>query len=124
MRAETRAELDRYGVVYGDVNQPGGTLSGGNLQRVILARELTGEVCAVLAAQPTRGLDFGATQFVWEELSRVRNTGAGVLLISSDLDELFGVCDRIMVLRGGRVAGLFERGFSRTEIGRAMVGGA
>ena len=124
MRRETAALLDSYGVVYGEVNQAGGTLSGGNLQRVILARELTGDVRAVLAAQPTRGLDFGATQFVWEELSRVRSAGAGVLLISSDLDELFGICDRIIVLRGGSIAGMFERDFSRTEIGRAMIGGA
>lgn len=115
--------LDGYGVVYDHVGQPGGTLSGGNLQRVILARELAGEVTAVLAAQPTRGLDFGATAFVWDELRRVRQAGAGVLLISSDLDELFDICDRIMVMRGGSVSGIFGRDFSRSEIGQAMLGG-
>ncbi|MDE0211711.1 MAG: heme ABC transporter ATP-binding protein, partial [Boseongicola sp.] len=115
--------LNRFGVVHESVNQLGGTLSGGNLQRLILARELAGDISAVLAAQPTRGLDFRATQFVREELNRVRNSGAGVMLISSDLDELFGVCDRILVIRGGSVTGLFERDFSRAEIGRAMVGG-
>lgn len=123
MRAEATADLDNYGVVYGTVRQPGGTLSGGNLQRVILARELAGDVTAVLAAQPTRGLDFGATAFVWEELRRVRQDGAGVLLISSDLDELFDTCDRILVLHGGSVAGIFANTASRAEIGSAMVGG-
>jgi simple sugar transport system ATP-binding protein len=123
MRAQATADLDSYGVVYGTVGQPGGTLSGGNLQRVILARELTGDVTAVLAAQPTRGLDFGATAFVWNELRRVRQDGAGVLLISSDLDELFDICDRILVMRGGAVAGVFSSNASRAEIGQAMVGG-
>ncbi|MYF88457.1 MAG: ATP-binding cassette domain-containing protein [Boseongicola sp. SB0676_bin_33] len=123
MRADTAADLNRFGVVHESVNQLGGTLSGGNLQRLILARELAGDISAVLAAQPTRGLDFRATQFVREELNRVRNSGAGVMLISSDLDELFGICDRILVIRGGSVTGMFERDFSRSEIGRAMVGG-
>ncbi len=123
MRTEAAAGLDNYGVVYSSVEQPGGTLSGGNLQRVILARELGGDVIAVLAAQPTRGLDFGATAFVWDELRRVRQDGAGVLLISSDLDELFDICDRILVMRGGAVAGVFANTATRAEIGHAMVGG-
>ena len=124
MQSDTKELLDSYGVVYGTPNQEGQSLSGGNLQRVILARELTGDVKAVLAAQPTRGLDFNATNFVWQELNRVRSEGAGVILISSDLDELFGICDRIMVMRGGKVAGMFEPDFSATEIGAAMVGAA
>lgn len=123
MRREATLDLDNYGVVYGSVGQPSGTLSGGNLQRVILARELIGDVTAVLAAQPTRGLDFGATAFVWNELRRVRQNGAGVLLISSDLDELSDICDRILVMRGGAVAGVFAGNASRAEIGKAMVGG-
>lgn len=122
MQAESRELLDSYGVVYGTPTQEGQTLSGGNLQRVILARELNGDVSAVLAAQPTRGLDFNATNFVWQELNRVCCEGAGVILISSDLDELFGICDRIMVMRGGKVAGIFEPAFSVSDIGAAMVG--
>ena len=58
---------------------------------------------AVLAALPTRGLDFGATAFVWNELRRVRQDGSGVLLISSDLDELFDICDRILVMLRGQI---------------------
>ena len=122
MQADASALLDSYGVVYNTPTQEGLSLSGGNLQRVILARELTGTVKAVLAAQPTRGLDFNATNFVWQELNRVRSDGAGVILLSSDLDELFGICDRILVMRGGAVAGVFEPDFSATQIGAAMVG--
>ena len=122
MQKDTRAALDRFGVVYDTPSQVGGTLSGGNLQRLILARELEGSVTAVLAAQPTRGLDFAATSFVWSELVRVRDSGAGVVMISSDLDELFGICDRILVLRGGAVAGEFKPPFSAASVGAAMVG--
>ena len=122
MQAEAAALLDSYGVIYNTPAQEGLSLSGGNLQRVILARELTGNVKAVLAAQPTRGLDFNATNFVWQELNRVRSEGAGVILLSSDLDELFGICDRILVMRGGAVAGVFAPEFSASQIGAAMVG--
>ena len=122
MQTDAATLLDSYGVVYNTPTQDGQSLSGGNLQRAILARELTGTVKAVLAAQPTRGLDFNATNFVWQELNRVRSDGAGVILISSDLDELFGICDRIMVMRGGAVAGVLEPEFSAVQIGAAMVG--
>lgn len=122
MRQSSEEVLNRYGVVYDSVKQLAGNLSGGNLQRVILARELSGDISAVVAAQPTRGLDFSATNFVWQELNRVRQEGAGVLLISSDLDELFNICDRILVLQGGENAGVFEREFSIEKIGHAMVG--
>ncbi len=119
---EARRALAHFGVIYETPNQPAGTLSGGNLQRVILARELTGRVTALLAAQPTRGLDFGATNFVWSELDRVRRQGAAVILISSDLDELFGICDRIIVIRSGEITGSFQPPYSAGKIGDAMVG--
>ncbi len=119
---ESRRALDHFGVIYETPDQPAGTLSGGNLQRVILARELTGRVTALLAAQPTRGLDFGATNFVWNELDRVRRRGAAVILISSDLDELFGICDRIIVMRSGRITGSFQPPYAAGKIGAAMVG--
>jgi len=122
MQESTRAILDRFGVSYRTTAQRGDTLSGGNMQRVILGRELAGTLKVLLAAQPTRGLDFAATRFVWQELHRVRDTGAGIILISSDLDELFGISDRILVMRGGRVVGTFTPPYSARAVGSAMVG--
>ena len=86
-----------------------GGLSGGNLQKVLLARALSREPRALVAAQPTRGLDVGAYAYVHERLRRVRDAGRGVLLISEDLDELLALADRIVVLYGGRVVGELPR---------------
>ncbi len=80
-----------------------GTLSGGNLQKALLARELAFEPLVVLAAQPTRGLDVGAMQFVHERFLEVREGGGAVLLISEDLEELFQLSDRLAVMYEGRL---------------------
>lgn len=123
VKAHVRVLLERFGVRYAGVEQAAGALSGGNLQRVILARETDGKPSFVLAAQPTRGLDFAATEFVLQTLLRLRNNGTAVIVISSDLDELFRVSDRIAVFRGGRISGVFTAPFARDMIGHAMVGG-
>jgi simple sugar transport system ATP-binding protein len=106
------------------VDQHAGELSGGNIQRLIFARELGRDVRLVIAAQPTRGLDLAATAFVRETLRDLRDRSAGVLLVSSDLDELFELSDRILVIFGGRIAGEFSRPFSLAAVGAAMVGSA
>ena len=124
MQEVTKAALSNAGVVFSNVNQEAGGLSGGNLQRVILAREFDGPVQVVLAAQPTRGLDFRATDFVWSQLRRLRNAGAGILLISSDLDELFAICDRLAVFRAGRLSPALHRPFDLRQVGDAIVGAA
>ena len=80
-------------------------LSGGNLQKVLLARALSRDPRALVAAQPTRGLDVGAYAYVHDQLRRLREAGGGVLLISEDLDELLALADRIVVLFAGRVIG-------------------
>jgi simple sugar transport system ATP-binding protein len=80
-----------------------GTLSGGNLQKALLARELANEPKILLAAQPTRGIDVGATEFVHGEILALRARGGGVLLISEDLEELFQLSDRIAVMYRGRI---------------------
>jgi simple sugar transport system ATP-binding protein len=86
-----------------------GGLSGGNLQKVLLARALSRDPKALVAAQPTRGLDVGAYAYVHDQLRRVRDRGGGVLLISEDLDELLALADRIVVLFAGRIIGGLPR---------------
>jgi simple sugar transport system ATP-binding protein len=82
-----------------------GALSGGNQQKVVLARELAGNACVLIAAHPTRGLDVRTIDFVQRELLRRRGEGLGILLVSSDLAEIFQIADRVMVLAGGRLVG-------------------
>ena len=80
-----------------------GTLSGGNLQKALLARELAMNPSLLVAAQPTRGIDIGASEFVHQQLLDLRARGGGILLISEDLEELFALSDRIAVMYGGRI---------------------
>ncbi len=124
-RFRTRAgkAMDRWGVRYQTVTQPAGALSGGNVQRLILSRELSGEVEVLVAAQPTRGLNLAATGFVRETLRRLRRSGSGVLLVSSDLDELFELSDRLVVMLGGRIVAGFDPPYDRRAVGDAMIGG-
>lgn len=100
-----------------------GTLSGGHAQRVVLGRVLDGEPDVLVVAQPTRGLDIGATEFVWDTLVDHRSRGAAILLISSDLDEICSLADRIVVLYRGRIVAEFDEGpFDREALGSAMGG--
>ena len=91
------------------VKTPVRLMSGGNQQKLIIARELTDQCRLIVASQPTRGLDIGATEFVRECLVKQRNAGKGVLLISADLEEILELSDRIAVLFSGRLAGVLDR---------------
>jgi general nucleoside transport system ATP-binding protein len=95
--------VTKYGVKAPNLETPTGRLSGGNIQRVILAREITRNPVALVASSPTRGLDIAATQYIHTELLEARRSGIGVLLISEDLEELLLLCDRIAVMFGGRI---------------------
>jgi simple sugar transport system ATP-binding protein len=97
-------------------------LSGGNIQKLILARELGQLPSVLIAAQPTRGLDVAATEFVHNMLLAMRDRGTAILLISDDLDEVLELSDRLVVLYGGAVAGEFGPDASRHQIGLAMTG--
>ena len=102
---------------------PAGALSGGNQQKLIIARELHREPDALLAIQPTRGLDVGAIEFVHRQLVAERDKGRGVLLISFDLDEILDLSDRVLVIYDGRIVGEFASGaVDRTELGLLMGG--
>lgn len=114
--------LKSWGVHYHTSAQHAGSLSGGNAQKVILAREIDADAKLIIAAQPTRGLDIGATAFVWKALRAARDRGAAILLISSDLDELFDISDRVVVMLSGRVAGEFVGPYDIHSVGAAMVG--
>ena len=99
------------------------TLSGGNQQKVVLAREVSKPTKFVLAAQPARGLDIGASEYIYKTLLRLRSQGDAILLISAELSELINLSDRIIVLYEGRITGEFNRGeFSEQRIGLAMAG--
>lgn len=89
---------------------------------MILSRELAPNLVVLAAAQPTRGLDFAATEFVRRSLRELREAGAGVLLVSSDLDELFELSDRLLVMYGGRIVARFGGPYDRRAVGDAMTG--
>ena len=122
LRRDARRALDQWRVRYRGVDQRAGDLSGGNVQRLILARELSDGVRLLVAAQPSRGLDVAATAFVRETLRDLRAADGGVLLISSDLDELFELSDRLVVMLGGRIVAEFPAPFDVRRVGDAMVG--
>ena len=106
--------------------QPGemiATLSGGNMQKVVLARELSGEPKFVIANQPTRGLDVGSIEFVHRSLVEVRDRQAAVLLISVELDEILSLSDRVLVMYRGMIAGEVDpQTVTKEEIGLLMGG--
>jgi simple sugar transport system ATP-binding protein len=98
-------------------------LSGGNQQKLIVARELTRDVRLVIAAQPTRGLDVGSIEYIHKRMIEERDSGVGVLVVSTELDEIMALSDRILVMFRGRIAGEYEAGkVSIGEIGLAMAG--
>ena len=110
-----------------DVRTPGidvlvSTLSGGNQQKVIVAREFDRDVTLVIASQPTRGIDVGSIEYIHSRIVEERDQGAAVLIVSSELDEITALSDRILVMFEGRIAGEFDGSASTTEIGLAMLG--
>ena len=98
------------------------SLSGGNKQKVVLARELTRKVELVVASQPTRGLDVGSIEFVYERLLAEREANRAVLLISSELDEVLALADRIAVIYKGEIVGIVDASVSREKLGLMMAG--
>jgi ABC-type uncharacterized transport system ATPase subunit len=98
-------------------------LSGGNIQKVVIARELSRRPRAIIAAQPTRGLDIGATEYVRQQLIEQRKAGAAILLISEDLDEILALSDRIAVIYEGQIMDIVPRDEATPEkLGLLMAG--
>jgi len=100
------------------------TLSGGNQQKLILARELETDPKLLIAAQPTRGLDVGAIEFVWKQILDQKAAGRGVLLISAELDEIYALSDRIVTLYEGQITGEFPPDAPPEQVGIGMLGRA
>ena len=123
MRRRAEAAIARYGIKVGSLGAPVTSLSGGNVQRLVLARELDGEVGLLIASNPCFGLDFAAVAQIHDQILRVRNAGAAVLLVTEDLDELLELADRILVMFEGRIIHDTARAAAvRADIGRAMAG--
>ena len=128
---EQRGEIDRraselvrqYDVRTPSLKTPIGRLSGGNIQKVLLARELADGAKVVIFNKPTYGLDLANTLAVRQRIAEIASAGLGVLLISSDLDELLALSHRIAVMSAGRIAGVVDnKANARTTVGRLMTG--
>jgi len=125
IREHARKALDRFGVIYRDCGDAARNLSGGNQQRVVIARELDRQPRALIAAQPTRGVDIAGAAFIHRQILAFAASGGAVLLVSEELEELLTLADRIVVLHRGAIVGEVagaERSIGR--IGRMMLGEA
>ncbi|HZH06789.1 MAG TPA: ATP-binding cassette domain-containing protein, partial [Lautropia sp.] len=125
IRAEARRIVEAFDVRHSSLEQPIRMLSGGNIQKFILGRELGKAPTVVIASQPTWGLDIGAVAFVHGELLQARARGAAVLLISEDLEEIRALADRVAVIFAGRLSPARPvSAWDATSIGLAMAGGS
>jgi len=115
--------IDEFDVRGGGPQTAAAGLSGGNQQKVILAREIDRNPKVLIAAQPTRGLDVGAIEFVHRRLVEERDEGRAVLLISLELEEILSLSDRILVMFEGEIVGEFPPTVTEEELGVAMTGG-
>ena len=121
----TQRLLDDYDVRNSGQNQKAGELSGGNIQKLIVAREMEQHSPLLIAAEPTRGVDIGAIEFIHNKLLEKREKGDAVLLISSELTEIMSLSDRIYVIYEGRAAGEFRKADATAEaLGILMMGGS
>jgi simple sugar transport system ATP-binding protein len=123
MAANARALIDAYGIKTTSPHAPLGTLSGGNVQRAVLARELSEDVNVLIVANPCFGLDFSAVAEIRSRIVAARNNGAAVLLVSEDLDEILELADRVLVMSEGRV--VYETSIAEADvatIGAYMAG--
>jgi simple sugar transport system ATP-binding protein len=124
--AVTKAAQERvreFDIRTSSVAAPAGTLSGGNQQKIIVAREFSRPISLLIASQPTRGLDVGSVQYIHERIVKQRDDGLAVLIVSSELDEVLALSDRIAVMYRGRLVGPFEAStLTRERLGLLMAG--
>jgi general nucleoside transport system ATP-binding protein len=114
--------LDEFDVRGGGVRAHASSLSGGNQQKVIIAREVSRDPAVLVASQPTRGLDVGAIEYVHRRLVAERDEGRAILLVSLELEEVLSLADRILVIFEGRIVAEFAPGIDRERLGEAMLG--
>ncbi len=123
MIERARGPLSDYDVRGGGPQTRAGALSGGNQQKVVIAREVERDPKVLVAAQPTRGLDVGAIEFVHRRLVEERDEGRAILLVSFELEEVLSLADRILVIYEGQIVGEYPPTATQEELGFAMVGG-
>ncbi len=117
-----RHRIEEFDIRTDSIGTPAGTLSGGNQQKVVVARELSRPLRILIAAQPTRGLDVGSIEFVHRRIVAERDQGTAVLIVSTELDEVSALADRIMVMYRGRVVGIVPGDTDRDVLGLMMAG--
>jgi simple sugar transport system ATP-binding protein len=120
----TQATVDAYNVKTPNLQTPLKNLSGGNIQKLILGRELSRSPRVLIAAQPTRGVDIGASEYIHLRLLEQRQAGTATLLISEDLDEIRALSDRIAVIYEGKIVGLVASEVATLEQLGLMMAGA
>jgi general nucleoside transport system ATP-binding protein len=121
--AHARQRIIEYDIRPAEPSLPARALSGGNQQKIVIAREMSRAFAVLLAAQPTRGVDVGAIEFIHAELRKARDAGKAVLLVSAELREVLTLSDRIAVMYGGKFVAMFARSEASEEaIGRFMTG--
>jgi simple sugar transport system ATP-binding protein len=115
--------VESYDIRTPSPDLPASSLSGGNKQKTVVARELSQNKKVVVAAQPTRGVDVGSIEFIHNQLIAARDKGSAILLVSAELDEVLSLSDRIAVIYGGKIVATFDsKSADRAEIGRLMAG--
>ena len=121
---ESKRLIKDYTVLCGSASQQIGSLSGGNIQKVVVAREFSNEPELIIADQPTRGIDVGATEFIRKKLVELSRSGIAVLLVSADLNEVMELSDSLIIMCGGRIAAYFEDTEQLTDelMGKYMLG--
>ncbi|MBA3800076.1 MAG: heme ABC transporter ATP-binding protein, partial [Geodermatophilaceae bacterium] len=122
-RKDTTRIVKEYDVRTPGIDVLASALSGGNQQKLIVGREMSGNPILLIASHPTRGVDVGAQAAIWDHIRNARHLGLATLLISADLDELIGLSDRLMVILRGRLIGEFDPSeVTPQQLGSAMTG--
>ena len=123
IRAYARKLFDKFDIRGAGVDTPVGSLSGGNMQKVVVAREFSYDTPVLIISQPTRGVDIGAMDFIHKQIMDKRNAGCAILLVSADLDELYRLSDRLVAIYEGKITGEFDpKTIGKAELGYYMTG--
>ena len=124
IRAYAQEIFQRFDIRGAGMDTAVGSLSGGNMQKVVVAREFSFDTPVLIISQPTRGVDIGAMDFIHQQIMQKRNAGCAILLVSADLDELLRLSDRLLTIYEGRITGEFQAGdIDKREISYYMTGG-
>src|SRR5690606_3990786 len=117
-----RSAIEEFDIRTQGIDSPAGRLSGGNQQKVVLARELSRELRLFVACQPTRGVDVGSIEFIHKRIIATRDAGVPVIVVATELDEALALGDRIMVMYRGRIVGIVPATTPRDVLGLMMAG--